>query len=321
MIVVDDGHKHGASSPAAAGIINPLAGKRFALYPDTDAILNSALQSYAALEHQLGCRLYHPLPLIRYCQDSGEAERLARRLDDPDYAPWIAEHLVPSTRHPFGGLVTARSGWLDAPGLLDALRHWLRDRACLIETAIDHQDFTIHPASIRWQEYEATRVIFCEGWRVRNNPWFQKLPWDPVQGDILSLNLPGHARTHILNSGKWISPHTGKRFRAGATYRRDNLDDPQPSSSGMREILDAIRDLLPEITPDPVGHLSGVRPGTRTQHPLIGQHPEHPGLVLFNGFGSKGAFLIPYHARLLKNALLQDFPLPKRVDIRERWTP
>ena len=41
--------------------------------------------------------------------------------------------------------------------------------------------------------------------------------------------------------------------------------------------------------------LVGVRPATQDRRPLVGMHPTmHVGI--FNGFGSKGASLIPYFA-------------------------
>jgi glycine/D-amino acid oxidase-like deaminating enzyme len=54
----------------------------------------------------------------------------------------------------------------------------------------------------------------------------------------------------------------------------------------------------------------GVRPATIDRKPVVAWHPRMPNVGLFNGFGSKGALLIPYFAQRLTDNLIDGTALP-----------
>ena len=62
-------------------------------------------------------------------------------------------------------------------------------------------------------------------------------------------------------------------------------------------------------------HSSGVRSGTKDRNPIIGRHPNHSNLFLFNGFGSRGTSTIPYYANYMANFLLQCQELPQDANL------
>ncbi len=67
-----------------------------------------------------------------------------------------------------------------------------------------------------------------------------------------------------------------------------------------------------------VAQQAGVRPTTSDRQPFVGQHPHHPALAMFNGFGSKGSLLIPWHVERFVERLLDATPLSSAIDI-ERY--
>jgi glycine/D-amino acid oxidase-like deaminating enzyme len=161
----------------------------------------------------------------------------------------------------------------------------------------------------------AARAILCQGHRAMDSPWFGWLPFQPAKGEILTLETDAPLPQAVLNAGRWLLPLVAGRFRFGATYDWTTRD--QEPSTGGRETL--LKD-LPEIIrlPDArlVAHRAGVRPAALDNAPIVGPHPEHPNLWIFNGFGSKGALQIPGYAASLADHLEGGGALPKRVDVR-----
>ena len=68
------------------------------------------------------------------------------------------------------------------------------------------------------------------------------------------------------------------------------------------------------------GHSAGVRPATTDRHPFIGSDSKHPAVMIFNGFGAKGALLIPWYAKQFASHLVNGEPLDPAADIRRHDT-
>ena len=62
-------------------------------------------------------------------------------------------------------------------------------------------------------------------------------------------------------------------------------------------------------------HQAGIRPTTLDKHPFIGNHPTHPELIIFNGFGAKGSLQIPWYSKCLADNLLNNDPIPQSCNI------
>ena len=62
-------------------------------------------------------------------------------------------------------------------------------------------------------------------------------------------------------------------------------------------------------------HTAGIRPTVNDRRPLIGLHPEHRSLGVFNGLGTKGVMLAPFFAKQFAGFLEHALPLNKEVDI------
>ena len=127
--VVDDGHRT-SSTRVAAGMVNPLAGKRFALSPGSDWLLPSARRYFSQLEQREGGRLFHSLLIRRILRNEREQAQLAKRCQDPAYAPYLGEVSPPGTLEgiddPLGSFVIRQGGYVASGSLLATLRERLR---------------------------------------------------------------------------------------------------------------------------------------------------------------------------------------------------
>ena len=90
-------------------------------------------------------------------------------------------------------------------------------------------------------------------------------------------------------------------FRAGSTYEREQLDG-EPTERGRSEIESRLREFL-RLPFEVIDHAAAVRPIIRESRPVLGFHPEHPRIGIFNGLGSKGSLLAPFFAAQLADVL------------------
>jgi len=307
-----------SASRAAAGLINPVTGQRLVLQDDIEVLLASAQHFYHDIEARFGINILHKREMLRVFRSEKEKAAWENRTRDPAYHPYIDHelHNDPGVNMDHGGFFQHHTGYLDTNTMLDALHQWFRKQEILIEAPLLYSDVAIEPGSIQWQAVQAERIIFCEGWRGQKNPWFDWLPFQPVKGEILTLSTEAPIPEHIINRGKWLLPINKETFKLGATYNWNECNETI-TDDAKQELLDAMEHIfLTRPSARVVNHLAGVRPGTRDKQPFVGLHPEHAQLGIFNGFGSKGSLMIPWHAEQFRCHLMDGTPLPEQADIR-----
>ncbi len=168
----------------------------------------------------------------------------------------------------------------------------------------------------RWN-LQAKRVIFCQGFAGRENPWFGCVPFDPAKGEILTIRVPGLAERRVFHCGIWLAPLGRELFRVGATYDRNHLDDC-PTLSGREEILNQLAFFL-RLPFRVQNHQAAVRPIVIGRHPIIGLHPQFPRLGYFNGLASKGSLQAPFIAEQFANFLRGQGEIEDAFNIRKRF--
>lgn len=320
-VQVYDDHQHGSASRVAAGMINPLAGMRFSRPANVDAWLNSAESLYRILEKQFACPLLHPVPMIRLLRSAKQQRFYQRQAEDPASAPYLADGFAAGhSGYPlgdeYGGFHQCRTGYLDTNALLDGLADWLDRQGALRLGPVSAADISLTATGAQLGDTQARRVVFCEGWRLFDNPWFNWLPLTPAKGEILTLANDTAQPDRILVAGRWLLPTVDGRCKLGATVSHDPLDT-KVTETARTELLANYQRLLPQAPPPQVlDQQAGVRPNTRDRQPLLGAHPQHPALVVFNGFGGRGSLTIPWHAERLADWLDGTAALPPEVDIR-----
>jgi glycine/D-amino acid oxidase-like deaminating enzyme len=148
--------------------------------------------------------------------------------------------------------------------------------------------------------------LFCEGYRVRFNPWFAHLPWRINRGQRMLVNIPGLMATSDRNAAVWrkqalLAPLGQDCYWLGSVNDWD-LDDATPTAHAQATLMAQLHSL----TDQPSQWLetkAGIRPVLRDRRPAVGFHPEHASLGLLNGLGTKGALLGPWFASALVDGL------------------
>ncbi len=319
--VIYDASSPGCSS-IAAGILNTITGKRVSKAWQADQALKEAKDCYRQLESFFNTQLFKPYDIIRLYQSDEEKEIVQRRRNDNTYHEFLkanhAPHSFPKLLHdPLGSFKIDQGGVVNVEALLGHLTRFFLSKNCIINQHFDYQQLTIGAESVIWENIEAKKIIFCEGWQAIHNPWFSGLPFQLTHGEILSLAIPqAHHYQHLISKGFWLIPHSEQIIRFGATYDRRNLANV-PTQAGLELLLNGYRAMVCTDEPYEVtDHQAGIRPGTWDTLPFVGLHPKYPQLGIFNGFGSKGTLLIPPCSKQFVDFLHKGTPLAREIDIK-----
>ncbi|MEM9260118.1 MAG: FAD-dependent oxidoreductase, partial [Bacteroidota bacterium] len=81
-----------AASTVAAGIINPITGRRFVKSWRIDELIPAAKDLYQELEGLLGEQFWYDLPLVRTLYHRGDMNDWQVRSADPGYARYLDEN-------------------------------------------------------------------------------------------------------------------------------------------------------------------------------------------------------------------------------------
>lgn len=318
VLVADEGLP-GTSSKVAAGIFNPITGRKMVKTWMADQLYPKLHRFYPDLEAATDSHFFYPMP-IYFPFDSQEKQNYWQAESAlPDYQGYIERFEGPGfaqgTIHdPFGGMLARQSGYVDIPAMLDAVKGYLLRHNAYWQGHISRQGLSISDGSVEVQGFEAEKVVFCDGPSAASHLWWGWLPFRPVKGELLHVTFEGEAFPAIINRGCWILPHHSGLHRVGATY--DNRDlSLQATATAREQLLTRLRALTDAPFIVESQHV-GIRPATYDRRPFLGVHPQHPEVGLFNGLGTKGISLAPYFAEIMAVFLEKDAAIPPSVDIR-----
>ena len=319
FLIADNGWKS-SSSTAAAGLINPVTGKRLVKTRNLEKLLPAAMETYAELEKELNITLFHHRNMLRLLQRPDDQKQLKKRQLQADYRPLLgnffeSEQLDPQINAPLGAFEQFKTGFVDLPLLLSELKIRFQTDNLLLNFNIDSKQIQPDKSAISINGISARRVVFCEGYKAKDNPWFGYLPFQPDKGEIITFESNSPLPDQIINGGEWLIPIGQNRYRLGSSHEHNELDE-QPTDNGRDFLLAALHQLIsskPSI--QIIEHKAGVRPATLGTQPFIGQHAQYPQLHIFNGFGAKGSLLTPWYAERFAAFLAHGEPLPEEVNI------
>lgn len=317
-IMVFDQPVANRSSAVAAGLFNPITGRKTLKTWMADAIFPALHQYYREAEQKTGKRFFYPMPMYRPFSTVEEQNEWMGKSAEGRFSGYISS-VTPSpsfgeeVNDPFGGMVLRQTGYIDTKAYLGAVREYLRARSAYEEGVFDFDKLTPGTDSVQYGPVSAKKVIFCQGVENASNPWFRNLPVKSLKGEFVTLQC-GWKNDVILNRGVYLVPgtHAGE-WRAGATYNRDD-HSPEISAWARREITSGLDDLI-RLPYTVTGQYWGLRPTTPDRRPILGSHLEYDALIIFNGLGAKGVSLAPYFSEVLIRWLEKKGTIHREADV------
>ncbi len=320
VLVCDPGDNDSASR-IAAGIVNPIIGKRFVKAASTDLYLRKALAFYKQIGEFFAQDFYQEKQMLRLFNTEDERANFTKRITDPKYQPFIGTSINPNEsiaglKIGLGGYYQQHSGVLDCARFLKSLRAYFDESGHLVPESIDYTEIKSGKTGIRWRGTPVRQILCCEGFGSSVNPWFAWLPFQASKGEILSMTTTEQLPNSIVNKGYWLLPLNQNLFKLGATYQWNPLDNlaSQPAKNNLLKFLDGL--FIEPPASSVLDQRAAIRPGTLDKSPFIGRHPEFDNIILFNGFGSTGVLRIPYYAERLTRHLLHSEALPAEANIQ-----
>ncbi|GET26566.1 FAD-binding oxidoreductase [Prolixibacter sp. NT017] len=297
--VVVDSPSGEKASRVAAGIINPVVFRRLTKSWLVDDLFPVLKDTYHELEKLLSCHLLHTLKINKIL---GKEEGSFWRTKTVENKLESYIHSEPDTTFHKGGIEAPygigkvfNAFRADLPFLIDRFREFLIQENRFISEKLDTGDIIRKTGKVQWKNITAQKIIFCQGFRASDNPFFQPVKFKHTKGQVLDLNIPDLEITNMVNKGMFVLPLGENRFRAGATYRWD-FQDTNPDDEATAELTGKMEKIV-KVPYSITGKRAGIRPTTHDRRPVVGLHPDYPEIGIFNGLGSKGAMLAPFFAR------------------------
>ncbi len=312
IMVIDNGQEN--ASKVAAGLINPITGKRLTKEPNIDALLLTAKTTYQQLGDFFDQDFYIEKSMRRILRNQTEVEYAQKRYQQPNYSSYLSEIKFDNTVYaPLGSIYQSQTAYLLTRLLLEQIRRFL-----IQHQAYQLAEFNYHACQLKphlqWQAFQPDKIIFCEGQLARYNPWFKDLPFQVAKGEILTLESGIVLADEMLNYGYWMIPLTDYLFRTGATFDTQHLNEIC-TDTAKQELYQQLQLYYPQLTDIKfIKHQAHIRPCTMDKAAFIGIHQDYSNLAIFNGFGSKGCLQIPYYSQQFADYLLNQQPLDRKIN-------
>jgi glycine/D-amino acid oxidase-like deaminating enzyme len=315
--LVMDQQQSNTASVNAAGIINPVTGRRIVKTWIIDEVLPFAQNAYTTLGEELQFTAIEQKNIIdffptvqmrqafldRYAADT---EFLSLPQNENDWREYFSYDL--------GYGIVDPCYLVNLPELLPAYRSILQLRGELIEQKFEHGLLKIKADHIEYGPISAKAIIFCDGIASASSPWFQNLPFAPNKGEMLLVDAPGIPATHIFKRGMNLVPWKENIFWIGSSYEWEYEND-QPTDA-FRERTEAVLRHWLKVPFTIIDHRAAIRPATLERRPFVGFHPNHSVTGIFNGMGTKGCSLAPYFANQLVQHILHQLPIHPEADVK-----
>ncbi len=317
FLVIDNNVPY-SSSKIAAGLINPVTGRRHAEVWMADKILPFAWNAYTQFGNELGITAISQKNIVDFFPSPQMRVSFLQRIEEKnEYL-----HSYPEQNH-FNHLFNSDFGCGEIrpvytahlETVLPVWRQQLIEKGALLEEEFDIKQLQLASNKIHYRDVVADKVIFCDGTSGAINSYFDMLPFAPNKGEMLIVEIPDLPQTTVYKKGMMLVPlATPGMWWVGSNYEW-NFDHAYPTA-GFREKTEQLLKHWLKIPFTVTAHLCGIRPATLERRPFIGFHPLYPTVGLLNGMGTKGCSLAPFFARQLVDSLCFHKPIFPEADIK-----
>lgn len=313
FIVFEDASQN--SSKVAGGMYNPLILKRFTPVWDAERQLEIALPFYAELEKLLEKKYDFKIDIYRLLTSVEEQNNWFATSDKPLLSEYMIPKIVTDTFNgidaPFGYGKVINTGRIDTNNLLKDYKEYLKEK--MKYESFDYSAIQFENDKVKYENIEAKKIVFCEGFGIKKNPYFNNLPMQEAKGELITICAPELKINFVLKSSVFIMPLGNDLFKVGATFNwKDKTNTP--TTEGEKELVTKLKKIL-NVPFDIVDHVAGIRPTVKDRRPLVGIHSEYSQLAILNGLGTRGVIIAPTVAKELYNHLEKGEELRKEIDI------
>jgi len=313
FVVFEDNSQR--SSYVAGGIFNPVILKRFTPAWNAAEQMEKALPFYGSLEEKLKVKLIHEWNIYRRFHSIEEQNDWFVALDKPKLSSFLHPEIIknsnPNLNAEFSFGKVLKTGNIATENLLNNYKSYLKE--VLTEERFEYPELKIEQDYFEYRGLRSKKIIFCEGFGLKKNPFFNYLPLRGNKGEYITIHSEELKVDFAIKSSVFLMPLGNNLYKAGATY--DHIDKTPEITAGARErLVNELRKLI-KCDFEVVDQVAGIRPAVSDRRPLVGSHPEIENMYCCNGFGSRGVLIAPVMANALINNILEKTSLDPEIDL------
>lgn len=317
-VFVIDKHRENTSSKVALGVYNPMVLKRFTPCWKVEEQLEPLYNFLDTFESIFDKTIHTRVKLFRKFNNVFEQNLWSEKSQKSRLISFMNPELIrynhPNITSVFGFGEVYCAGKVDLPEMISLFRRKLVSEKLLLNEEFDFNALNVENNIVIYKNYEASKIVFCEGSRLPKNPFFNDLPLMRTKGELLIVELKNLKLKDILKSSITLLPLGKDLYKVGATFNWEQKDDIC-TESAKEELLDKLKDLV-HIQPRLIKHQAALRPTVKDRRALLGSHSKYSHVYVFNGLGTRGLLLAPYLSLQLIQYMEQRFSLDPEVDVK-----
>lgn len=301
------------STKVAAGLVNPITGRRYVKSWNVDTLIPYTKQFFKKAEQQFEDAFYHELPIRKILANDDIIDIFDKKMENEQMHKYALPALkkAPTTlKWPAKNVGSISGAFLDTIKFLEHMKQFLVSNNAFIEEHFDISSLDLENNSYNQKHYRY--IVFCQGYKNLDNPFFGDLPINPCKGEVLVLDGK-HSLDGVYQKNSFLLPLSLDRLKVGSNYEWEDLTE-KPTEKTKSLLLDKM-DQIVNYDHKIIDHKAGLRPTVKDRRPVLGKHHINNGLAIFNGLGTKGVSLAPFMANHLLEHLFEDAPLMPEVDI------
>ena len=314
---VIDNNQPDSASRIAAGIINPVTGRRIVKTWMIDELMEFLVPVYKEFGAALGSNIieqknlvdFHPTPQMKLAFEERLKENAEFLFQPADLK--VYEDVF---NYDFGFGEISPCYVIDLKKILSEWRKKLLANDQLSEEDFEVGQLLQADSGIAYKNIKAKKIIFCDGITSSQNPYFKNLPFALNKGEALFIESAGIPSTHIFKKGMMLTSVEEGIFWIGSNYLWDFTDD-KPSEQFRKQTNFLLKNWL-KVPFKIVDHKASVRPANIERRPFVGFHPVYKNIGILNGMGTKGCSLAPFFAKQLADHIITGKEILPDADIR-----
>lgn len=315
FIVMDNDSQK--SSRVAAGVFNPVILKRFTPVWNAKSQLDTLFPFYKDLKKRLGGNYLHYFDTYKVFKSIEDQNNWFSACDKPLLEPYLEPNIykpeINGIKYFEGFGKVSGTGRVLVTKVLDDYKEYLIQKKQYRTEAFHYEDLKNEGDQIEYKKITAKRIVFAEGYGIKNNPFFNELPLVGSKGEMLFIKAPELNLTEQIKSSLFVLPVGDDVYWVGATFNRTNksLDITE---EGRQELVEKLNSII-EVPYKILSQFGGIRPTVKDRKPLVGKHPDYQNIFILNGLGTRGVMIGPTVAKQLYNYMENKEELPKEINI------
>lgn len=315
-ILIIDKYNPNASSNIAAGVVNPVTGRKMVTTWMIDDVLPFAKRTYKKIEQELETSFFYETEIYKIFSSIEDAEIWERKSKETEYQQYLGDIVSfedNTIKAPFGAGIINQCCWMDVPKFTKTYRSFLLEKNILLEEEFEFNRLVVSD-EISYKEIKADKIIFCEGYRAYLNPYFKWIPFALAKGEYLLIHAENLKTDKILSRNIFIIPKGNDLYNVGSTFIWDDVQETV-TDVGRKEILDKLNKTI-AVDYTIADEKAGIRPAMPDRRPVIGRHPNYRNMYIFNGMGTKGVSLSPYFASYFADCLDNNSEIFREISVK-----